>query len=129
MSSQNTNRVMAKSNIHINSINRLLKDIKSNVLANFIHIDDKNIMITTNKVTTTLDLNIIEKYIKNVNNVNMNEIISSRLSQSKSYLKILDILLQPQTWLRLQLRQRLRKKWVINQLVKFKNTVEYLCYI
>jgi len=33
----------------------------------------------------------IEKYIKNLNNIDSNEIISPRLFQSKSYLKILDI--------------------------------------
>jgi len=49
-------------------------------------------VITTNKVATALDLNIIEKYIKNIDEVNMSEVISSKLPQSKSYLKILSIL-------------------------------------
>ena len=49
-------------------------------------------VITTNKVATASDLNIIEKYIKNVNKVNISKVISSRLPQSKSYLKILSIL-------------------------------------
>jgi len=49
------------------------------------------LIITTNKVATTLDLNIIEKYIKNVNNVDANNFMSPRLSQIKFYLKILDI--------------------------------------
>jgi len=91
MSSQNTNRIIAKSNTYVTNINRLLKDVRSNILADFIHADDKDIVITTNKVATTLDLNIIEKYVKNVDNVDRNEVISSRLSQLKSYLKILDI--------------------------------------
>ena len=45
----------------------------------------------TNKVAVTLDLKIIEKYIKNVDDINMNKVISSRLPQSKLYLKILNI--------------------------------------
>ena len=48
-------------------------------------------MITTNKVVSTLDLNIIKKYLKNVNVIDSNDIIALRLPQSKSYLKILKI--------------------------------------
>ena len=39
-----------------------------------------------------LDLNTIKKYIKNVNVIDSNNIMTSRLSQFKFYLKILDIL-------------------------------------
>ena len=45
----------------------------------------------TNKVTTSSNLNIVEKYMKELNDINLNDIISTKLSQSKSYLKILDI--------------------------------------
>lgn len=48
-------------------------------------------VITTNKVAAILDLNTIEKYIKNINIVDTNEVMSPKLSQSKLYLKILDI--------------------------------------
>ena len=86
ISTNNIKRVIASSNM-----NRLLKDIKSEILINFIWSDNKNIIITTNQVATTSDLNIIEKYIKDLNNINSSVIKSLRLSQSKSYLKILDI--------------------------------------
>ena len=36
-------------------------------------------------------MNIIEKYLKKLDNIDYSEIISSRLPQSKSYLKILSI--------------------------------------
>ena len=49
-------------------------------------------MITTKKVMFTLDLNNIEKYIKNIEVVDLNNVMLSRLSQSKLYLKILGIL-------------------------------------
>jgi len=54
-------------------------------------VDDKGMVITTNKVVVTLDLNIIEKYIKNVDDIDINKVISPRLLYSKIYLKILDI--------------------------------------
>jgi len=53
-----------------------LKDVKSEVLADFIHLDNKEIIITTNKASTTSDLNVIEKYIKELNNINSNDIMS-----------------------------------------------------
>jgi len=39
-----------------------------------------------------LNLNIVEKCLKNLNDIDSSDVISPRLSQSKSYLKILDIL-------------------------------------
>ena len=48
-------------------------------------------MITTNKVIFKLDLNIIKKYLKNVNVIDSNDIMAPRLPQSKSYLNILKI--------------------------------------
>ena len=77
-------------NKHIANINRLLKDIKSDVIANFIQADQRDLVITTNKVAAILDLNI-EGYIKNVDIVNSKRVVSPRLPQSKLYLKILDI--------------------------------------
>ena len=71
---------MAKLNTYIININRLLKDIKSNVLVNFMHSNNKDIIIIANKIATILDLNIMEKYIKKVNDVDVNNVISSKLS-------------------------------------------------
>lgn len=70
----------------------MLKDIKSEICVDFICSDNRRIINTTNKVASALNINIIEKYMKNLNNVNLNKVISHRLFQSKSYLKILDIL-------------------------------------
>jgi len=74
------------------NINRLLKEVKSDISANYICSNNKEIIITTNKIATSSDLNIIEKYVKELNDVDMNDIMISRLSQSKSYFKILSIL-------------------------------------
>ena len=87
----NAKRVMAKANTYISNINRFLKGVKSEISVDFICSDNKELLITTNKVAVTSDLNIIKKYIKNFNDINSSNIISLRLLQSKSYLKILSI--------------------------------------
>jgi len=64
MDTNNMNRIMMSSNIYVSNMNRLLKDIKLEILINFIQVDNKGIIVTTNKVATTSDLNVIEKYMK-----------------------------------------------------------------
>jgi len=46
----------------------------------------------TNKVVFSLNLSTIEKYIKNVDSIDLDDIMMSRLPQLESYLKILGIL-------------------------------------
>ena len=77
---------MVKANIHVSNINRLLKGVKSEIFIEFIHSNNKRLLITTNKVAVISNLNIIEKYIKNLNNVDLNDIISPGLLQS--YIKL-----------------------------------------
>ena len=87
----NTDRIIVSSNMHVTNINRLLKDIMLEISIDFIWANNKDIIITTNKIAVTSDLNVVEKYIKDLNDVDSSNIIS-RLHQSKSYLKILDLL-------------------------------------
>lgn len=91
MSNDNKAKFMALSNLHITNLNRILKNIKSNVRADFVWLDQHELDITTNKVILPPNLQTIEKYIKNVNNMDFNNISTSYLLQSKSYLKIIDI--------------------------------------
>jgi len=42
--------------MHVININRALKNIKLNVMADFIHVDNKGIVITTNNIASPLDL-------------------------------------------------------------------------
>ena len=70
---------MTKSNIHIANINKLLKGIKSEICTDFIHPDNREIIITINEVVFAFNLNAIEKYLKDLNNVNSNKVMSSRL--------------------------------------------------
>ena len=76
---------------HVTNINHALKSIKSNICTDFICIDNKGIIIFTNNVASTSDLQEIEKYIKNSLHTNNDSITTPRLSQSKSYLKIIGI--------------------------------------
>ena len=66
MSIENAKYFIRESSMYVNNINRVLKSIKSNVMADFIHIDSKEIIILTNNVICPLDLQDIEKYIKNL---------------------------------------------------------------
>jgi len=75
----------------ITNINKLFKNIKLEILVNFIWFDNKGIIVTTNNITTISDFNIIEKYVKDLNDVDSCKIMNPRLLQSKSYLKILGI--------------------------------------
>jgi len=68
---------------HITNINCTLKNIKSNICADYISSDSKGVIIATNNVTSSSDLQEIEKY--------NNSIETLRLPQSKSYLKIVGI--------------------------------------
>jgi len=65
MSIDNAKNFVKDSNIHIININRSVKNIKLDIMADFICIDNKGIIISTNKVASLLDLQSIKKYIKN----------------------------------------------------------------
>ena len=77
---------------HIVNINHALKTIKSNTIADFIHVDSKGIIITTNNISSGSDLQEIEKYVKNSLSSDTDKVSSPRLLQLKLYLKIVGIL-------------------------------------
>ena len=56
MSSDNTKNFAKDSSIYIININQSLRKIKSDIMADFIYIDNKGIIIFTNKITSLLDL-------------------------------------------------------------------------
>ena len=86
MGTHNSERIIAQANSYISNINRLLKDIKSEVFTDYIWFDNKKVVIITNKVAAFSDLKIMEKYMKNFNDVDSNDVISPRLLQSRLYL-------------------------------------------
>ena len=86
-----TKKFIKESNLHITNINHALKAIKSSTIANFIHINDKGIVITTNNIVSGSDLQKIKKYVKNSLSSDADKMSSAKLPQSKSYLKIVDV--------------------------------------
>jgi len=79
MSSENINIISKHMDKYIFNINRLFKSIKSNVIADFLCPDNKGIIVTTNQIALALDMNIINRFIKETDNINFNDILSSRL--------------------------------------------------
>jgi len=92
ISRENINVIVIVSDIntYIANIIRLLKFIKSDVSANFICYDNKDIIITTNKMAVISNMNIIKKYIKKLDNINSNNVMCPCLPQFK--FKILGVL-------------------------------------
>ena len=84
-------KIMAKLSKHMTNINHLLKNIKLNIVADFIWADSNGIIVTTNSITIQSDLNLIKKYIKDIDIIQANTILIFCLFQSRSYLKILNI--------------------------------------
>ena len=91
MNNEVAKRYLKDASMYIININRVLKDIKSNIITNFICVDDNSFVITTNNVASPSNLQEIEKCIKNSLTNDMEQISSSRLPQSKLYLKIIGI--------------------------------------
>ena len=89
MTKTNTELIINLAHSHISNINKCLKNSKSDTFADFIWFNVNGIIITTNKPASDLDLSTIKKYLKNVQNVNLDSIESPRLPKSKSYMKII----------------------------------------
>ena len=91
MSSDNMNKFMKNSSLHIANINQSLRNSKSEVLVDFIHSDLTSVTVVTNKVTVQSNLYIITNYIKKIDDIDSINVGVPRLPQSKSYLKIIGI--------------------------------------
>ena len=70
-------RFIKNSASHVTNINHALKSIKSNVCTDFICIDNRDVIISTNNIASNSNLQEIEKYIKNSLQSNDNNIASS----------------------------------------------------
>ena len=87
----NAELIINSAHIHISNVNKCLKNSKSDIIADFIWININGIVITTNKPANDLNLSTIEKYLKNIKNINPDSIESPRLPKSKSYMKIVGL--------------------------------------
>jgi len=66
MNNKTVNKFLKDTSMHIININLALKNIKLKVMADFICVEDKDIIISTNNVTNSSDLQEVEKYVKNI---------------------------------------------------------------
>ena len=111
---------MEKSSAYVTNMNRVLKNIKTEIMVNFVQLDPSGIVIMTNKVTSPLDLQMIENYVINANCINTDGVEVPRLPQSKFYLKIIDILyLQKNTNISLTLKvveDIIKKNYIFNNI-------------
>jgi len=87
----NTELIINSASSNITNINKCLKNTKSDIIAHFIHLTNDEVIITTNKPANMSDLLIIKKYMKNINNINLNNIDCPCLPKFKSYLKIIGL--------------------------------------
>lgn len=92
MNSENIKKFMNKSSSHVSNLNRTFKNIKLEMMIDFVQSVSMSITIVTNKVASASDLQTIENYIKIANHINLTRVEVHHLPQSKSYLKIMDIL-------------------------------------
>jgi len=79
MSLNNANKFMSNSSSYVTNINRALKNIKSDIMADFIYIDNRRAIITTNKIARAHDLQTIKKYIKNIYDIEVEQVETPRL--------------------------------------------------
>ena len=83
--------IVNSAHIHIANVNKCLKNTKSDIIVDFIRSTNNGIIITTNKSANDLNLSTIEKYLKNIQNVDPDSIESPHLPKSKSYMKIIGL--------------------------------------
>ena len=91
MSTDNNTTFTKNSALHMANINRLLKNAKLDIAADFIRSNPNGPVIVTNKITNQSDLQIISQYIRRSEDINKLQVKEPRLPQSKSYLKIIKI--------------------------------------
>lgn len=119
----NKKNFIKESSVHVTNINKALKNIKTEIIVNFVCVwtDPNSIVIVTNKVASILKLQTIKNYIKNVNHINTDTVKIPRLSQSKSHLKIIGILyLQKNTNTPITLsmvKDIIKKNYIFNNIV------------
>jgi len=69
ISNNNNAKFMRNLATHVANINRILRNVKSEILVNFIHLDPLGITVVTNKVSLQSDLQMIDHYIKNTEDI------------------------------------------------------------
>ena len=87
----NKNNFMRESSAYVTNMNRVLKNIKTDVIVDFVQSDSNGIIIITNKVVLNSEVQTIENYVKNTDHISTDSVEVLRLFQSKFYFKIIGI--------------------------------------
>jgi len=74
MSNDNKSKFIALLSKHIANLNSILKGIKPEVMADFACMNQHGIIITINKMASSLNLQTIKKYIKNTDHIDSKDI-------------------------------------------------------
>ena len=67
MNGNNKTKFINDSSNHVTNLNRVLKNIKSDIIVNFIYQEQSEVTIVTNKVVSPSDLQTIKQYVKTTN--------------------------------------------------------------
>jgi len=65
----NSKKFISSLDNHVTNLNHTLKNIKSETIVDFIHINYRGLIITSNKVALLLNISIINRYVKSCNNI------------------------------------------------------------
>ena len=95
MSAENVLSFMKNSSTNVANINKQLRNVKTDILVDYIRSDSNEITIVMNKVAQPSDLTIIDQFVKNSSDLNALQVEEARLPKSKSYLKIIGISFYP----------------------------------
>jgi len=91
INNRNKLKFISSLSTYIVNINSMLRTIKSNIIVDFVHMEQQSIVITMNKVTSPLNVQTIENYIKNIDQIQLSDVEAPQLPQSKFYLKMINI--------------------------------------
>ena len=95
MCAENVLSFMKNSSTNVANINKQLRNVKTDILVDYIRSDSNEITIVMNKVAQPSDLTIIDQFVKNSSDLNALQVEEARLPKSKSYLKIIGIPFYP----------------------------------
>ena len=91
MAKLNTELIVKSAHIHVANINVCLKNSNSDIIADFIHISNNGIIITTNHPANALKLSRIKNFLKKIENINPDQIKGLCLPKSKLFMKIIGL--------------------------------------
>ena len=77
ISKDNVDNIMVSANKYVTNINRALKNIKSNIMINFICPENIRITIISTSVALQSDLQVIERYVKNIENIRSDNVMAT----------------------------------------------------